>query len=675
MTARLVFFGISAKVASKWIPILWKQLELDGIKKKKEKELNEINDIICIDPVELVKYYVEPECQEINPADRYIEDHLVSREPIMKKIDQFLMAKRFEDGSSQLFILSDAGMGKTSLLAMLKLMHLIAFCPKEKECVLKKLDKGAIKSIKKLKNKRNTILLLDSLDEDPRAIGRAKDRLLDILQETKPFFKVIISCRTQFFPKNVEDDPFNRPGVVRIEGFICPAKYLSFFNDDKVIEYCENRFPKKWDIFTNNGEIEKEKAREVIEKMGTLRCRPMLLAYIEALMDFPFLKQDDNEYHVYNALIQSWLKRENTIMGISDKNLLHACIILATVMQMNNVRKISETNLNNLISTISEVRPVMEIDMKGYSLLNRNSEGDYRFSHYSIQEFCVTKLLLDDNPVMKPNKTIYVTDFIFRMLMCSEKSINFVSSLDFGGAERKKNSLDMEFVLILPGTFMMGSPEAEENRSADECQHETTLTKVFYMQTTPVTQGQWVEIMGYNPSNLKNGGKDCPVENIYWDDAQEFIKKLNEREKIDKYRLPSEAEWEYACRAGSQTAYCFGNDTRQLSEYAWHDANLEGMTHPVAQKKPNAWGLYDMHGNVWEWCQDWYKNNYTDNAVTDPHGPQEGTSRVLRGGSWGNSDRDCRAAYRYRVRPGYRNHYLGFRVVCLPGQRPVEPGR
>jgi formylglycine-generating enzyme required for sulfatase activity len=168
--------------------------------------------------------------------------------------------------------------------------------------------------------------------------------------------------------------------------------------------------------------------------------------------------------------------------------------------------------------------------------------------------------------------------------------------------------------------------------------------------------------MGDNPSHFQQCGEDCPVETVSWNDAQEFIKKLNEMENTDKYRLPTEAEWEYACRAGSTARFCCGDEETKLEEYAWINKNSDGKTHPVGKKKPNAWGLLDMHGNVYEWCQDWY-GEYPAGPVTDPPGPASGKSRVFRGGSWNYGARSSRSAYRYRFDPDLRYSYLGFRVA------------
>jgi formylglycine-generating enzyme required for sulfatase activity len=228
------------------------------------------------------------------------------------------------------------------------------------------------------------------------------------------------------------------------------------------------------------------------------------------------------------------------------------------------------------------------------------------------------------------------------------------------------NSIGMEFIFIRAGTFVMGSPESELGRDKYERQHEVTISKPFYMQATEVTQGQWQAVMGDNPSHFKECGDICPVERVSWDDCQEFIRRLNQMERTDTYRLPTEAEWEYACRAGSQTPFCFGDSEEQLGEYAWYRDNSGRQTHPVGQKKPNAWGLYDMHGNAWEWCQDRYQKKYPRGEVTDPTGPSRGSERVSRGGSWLTSPSYCRSADRLDNAPDSRYHVLGFRLAMTP---------
>jgi formylglycine-generating enzyme required for sulfatase activity len=222
------------------------------------------------------------------------------------------------------------------------------------------------------------------------------------------------------------------------------------------------------------------------------------------------------------------------------------------------------------------------------------------------------------------------------------------------------DGVTMKLVLIPAGKFIMGSPDSEQLRSKSEGpQHEVTISKPFYIGATEVTQAQYEAIMGSNPSFYKDTTN--PVDKVSWNDAAEFCKKISEKTR-QAVRLPTEAEWEYACRAGTAKAFSFGEDDRALGDYAWYPGNSGGKTHPVGQKKPNAWGLHDMHGNVWEWCADWY-GEYPNGEVTDPQGPASGTSRVLRGGSYRFDPTYCRSAFRSYDTPDYSVINFGFRVA------------
>ncbi len=217
----------------------------------------------------------------------------------------------------------------------------------------------------------------------------------------------------------------------------------------------------------------------------------------------------------------------------------------------------------------------------------------------------------------------------------------------------------IDMVHIQPGCFQMGSPASEAERDNDEQQHQVCLTTAYAIGKTEVTQGQWRQVMGNNPSYFTNCGDACPVEQISWDDVQTFIQKLNAQTE-GGYRLPTEAEWEYACRSGGQAqSYCGGNTPDAL---AWYDSNAGNKTHPVGSKAPNALGLYDMSGNVYEWVQDYY-GDYPSSSVTDPHGPTGGAVRVFRGGSWRYDARYVRAAFRGIYSPDGRYSNLGFRLA------------
>jgi len=225
------------------------------------------------------------------------------------------------------------------------------------------------------------------------------------------------------------------------------------------------------------------------------------------------------------------------------------------------------------------------------------------------------------------------------------------------------NGVSMRLVEIKPGRFMMGSPASEPGRSDDETQHEVTISKAFLLGQTEVTQAQWQAVMGSNPSRF-SGNPNHPVEQVSWNDAQEFCRRLSQKTGM-AFRLPTEAEWEYACRSGTTAAYSFGNDASRLREHAWFEDNSGGSTKPVATRKPNAWGLYDMHGNVWEWCSDRY-GTYPSGAAIDPQGPRSGKGRVLRGGSWWFPSNRCRASSRSYLYPGLFNGNFGFRVARTP---------
>ena len=215
----------------------------------------------------------------------------------------------------------------------------------------------------------------------------------------------------------------------------------------------------------------------------------------------------------------------------------------------------------------------------------------------------------------------------------------------------------------------MGSPNSEEDHDDDETQHSVTITRAYCMKATEVTQGEWQAVMGSNQSKFTNCGANCPVEQVSWEDAVGYANALSRREGLPEcyagstftglgcrgYRLPTEAEWEYAARAGT-TGSRYGN----LDSVAWYDENSGSATHPVGQKQPNAWGLYDMLGNVWEWTGDWYAA-YAGSA-SDPLGAGAGSIRVIRGGSWVGDARYARAANRGRGTPGNRSSILGFRL-------------
>jgi formylglycine-generating enzyme required for sulfatase activity len=225
-------------------------------------------------------------------------------------------------------------------------------------------------------------------------------------------------------------------------------------------------------------------------------------------------------------------------------------------------------------------------------------------------------------------------------------------------------SIGLKFKLVLPGTFIMGAGSNFKGESLYESPaHEVTISKAFYVSETEVTQAQWIDVMGTNPSRFK--GNDKPVDSISYEDALVFLDKFNKMENTSGFKLPTEAQWEYAARAGSETNYCYGDEIEKLENYAWYGQVIKkGASHPVAQKNPNAWGLYDMHGNLFEWVEDFLgEDYYKSSPKIDPKGPKSGSFKVTRGGSFANEAEYCQSASRGMEGPKVRSMIVGLRVI------------
>ncbi len=253
----------------------------------------------------------------------------------------------------------------------------------------------------------------------------------------------------------------------------------------------------------------------------------------------------------------------------------------------------------------------------------------------------------------------------------------------------------IKLITIPAGTFLMGTKDTDHDWfSHSRPVHEVRLDS-FQLSVCEITQAQFEKVLGYNPSLMK-GDDSRPVDQVSWFDAAAFCNKLSELAGLmpcydirnrtcifsrNGFRLPTEAEWEYACRAGTNTKYYTGNDEGSLDRAGWYRTNSEGTTHSVGQKDPNTWGLFDMHGNIWEWCNDW-QGNYKNYAKENPRGPNWGYSRVLRGGGWHYPAVGCRSTYRHRAKPEYRLSTVGFRIARsfnkpsgIFRKRPSAPGR
>ena len=299
---------------------------------------------------------------------------------------------------------------------------------------------------------------------------------------------------------------------------------------------------------------------------------------------------------------------------------------------------------------VSEQQPVSAVPLR--------IDGESEFGPLSVTV---------EKPVLKRRYGIAIGIAALVLLAVGIFLVNYSKKPNY--AQNITNSIGMEFVLIPKGSFMMGS-DSKVGYDNERPSHAVNISRPFYLQKTEVTQGEWKEVIDENLSCFHVYGDDYPVEWVSWDDAQKFIEKLNQLEGTDLYRLPTEAEWEYACRAGATTEFSFGDDAVKLKEYAWYEENSNRHSHPVGQNKPNVWGLFDMHGNVWEWCQDWYAVDYYKNSQEiNPQGPETGSDRVLRGGGWSSHARGCRSANRQGYPQGTTLCNIGFRLA-----KSVAPG-
>jgi uncharacterized protein YjbI with pentapeptide repeats len=375
--------GLSFSIAKDWISRLYG--ELTGIRKTREKELTRLADLFG-DPEALAKFYIEPDCQQFNPADENEDEGpLVIRQPILQTLEQYIAVER-NYSKRQMFLLSDAGMGKTSILLMLKLSHLTSFWPRGYHCELLKLGPKSLEEISAIPAKPDTVLLLDALDEDPLAWDNVTARIRDLLVATESFKRVIITCRTQFFSGGT--DPFNRRGQVEVAGFLCPAIFNSLFSDAQVDAYLERR-----SVLNSDPSAWKKRALQIVNSMGSLRMRPMLLSHIDDFMDSN--ESVWNHYTIYRALVSAWLLREQRkIQSAAEayptiEELKRACHVVALHMHSTGERVISQSNLEMLVQKHAETKNIRFMHIGGRSLLNRDSLGNYRFSHYSIQEFLV----------------------------------------------------------------------------------------------------------------------------------------------------------------------------------------------------------------------------------------------------------------------------------------------
>ena len=624
------------------------------------------------------RIYIPTRYQNASPArqdEPGFTHQYVSSSPLIP----FFIKKAFNeriDGERFYLVLADSGMGKTTFMINLFIQYHALFNRHRKYGMrlLRFSHPDIMSEIKAVKKEeaRNTILLLDALDEDPNIVSKDPNitdaqafqrRVDEIIEATRNFREVVMTCRTQYFPGQ-ENDPYELK-VKRSDekGFYVLNKlYLSPFDDKEVKRYLN----KKYGYLPLWNRARKKRAARVVQQSRHILMRPMMLSYIDYFVAEE--RKYDSAYDIYETLIEKWLVREgekrksnadrqafiDNLRSVSQQT---ALAIWDRWRGQQRTYLTREEAVNIAREHHFELRPE---EVTGQSLLTCDGAGNWKFAHKSVWEFFLAKAMLE-NPQSLGWFHFVGMDMVWQFFL-------------------EKNPENL--VLVNGGKFMMGE---------DSEAHEVSLA-TFCIGRYQVTQSQFTELTGnQNPSHFKDN-PNCPVENVSWFDAIQFCNLLNRKygfpdtydaegnlldidgkttrnlARVHGFRLPTEAEWEYAARGGSKSKGYEYSGSNNLKEVGWHNKNAGDKTHPVGSLKPNELGLYDMSGNVWEWCHDWYDTKYYSfckgkGTAENPIGPDTGSLRVLRGGSWLHVAQNCRAAYRDANTPGYRNHYLGFRLA------------
>lgn len=631
------------------------------------------------------EFYIPTQFQNQSPTheeEPQFTHKFVSKSPLIPFFMNTAFNEKKENDKFYL-ILADSGMGKTTFMINLYVQY-TSFFNFGRKYKIRLYPFGdarilqQIKQIKQIKHEeaRKTILLLDAFDEDKKLIPpeepdglsddeRFRQRLDEVIETVRDFREVVITCRSQYFP-GLEDKPYELK-IPRFDdkGFHTLAKlYLSPFDDKEIKRYLN----KKYGLLRFWNRKKKKSARTIVKNSPKLMVRPMLLSYIDYLVESR--KVFTSTWEIYETLIDEWVKREarkrkyETCDRETFEQNLHE---YSRLVAIEIFRQRKENKLLNLEKDSAlEVACRHNINLRDYeitgqSLLTCDAEQNWKFAHKSIYEFLIAREAVSN--------------------------LSFMKKVDFAGmdmAQRFYNEkIPPGFVFIKGGTFLMGSPDNEVDRRDDETQHQVKVND-FCMSKHTVTVADFeIFIAEYKSQREKTNinlqkDKQHPVTNVSWNDAVEYCKWMSKKLNA-VFRLPTEAEWEYACRAGGTKPFNTGDNlTTDQANYNgnypyanYPKGKFLGNTTPVGSYLPNAWGLYDMHGNVFEWCQDWYGEKYYDECksqgvVDNPKGPDTGSDRVLRGGSWNRHGRRCRCADRFLVNPAIRRNDIGFRLVFVP---------
>ncbi|MEZ4776763.1 MAG: SUMF1/EgtB/PvdO family nonheme iron enzyme [Bacteroidia bacterium] len=588
---------------------------------------------------EATRYFIPTKGQKESPSDFDEPGKLVPKQELISMfIDEVFDHKG--DDQKYYVVLGGSGMGKTTFMLNLILKYRLRWRPfqfKQKISLFPLSDPRTLNLVGEIEDKPNTILLLDALDEDPEATADLENRLEQLTQVSQDFRTVIITCRTQFFSSEETE-----PGETPIKkygtkgGFQAFQKiYVSPFSTSDINAYLRKRFP----IYQF---LKRKQGKKIVESTPKIMVRPMILANINDLIKNN--RTYNYTHEVYAGIIQSWLDREAGKFSQEDRRekfkkdlvLFSEKLALDMYARLRSGKGmyLSEADFSALAENYNI--QLSELEMKSRSLLNRNAAGQWKFSHKSIMEYFLAKQISSD---------------FKEYLLANFEGLDMAEKF----CEELSPRSRIQMLRIEGGTFMMGSNDSDDEKPV----HEVRLSP-FEISKFPITQRQWEAIMGDNPSRFKDC-PDCPVESVSWNDAKKFLTKFNELTGLD-FRLPTEAEWEYAARGGRLSKGFKYAGSTDPKEAGWFDKNAKGKTHPVGQKIPNELGIYDMSGNVWEWCQDWY-GPYAEQPQSDPTGPETGVFRVVRGGSWSSSAGSLRVSGRSLFGPDDRDINIGFRIA------------
>ncbi len=712
----------------------WLGLLEDALLKAERKHSGSISMLSDIfnDPHELVRCYVEPHCRYNDHFDNAGKAACSAFDAI-----NLFMGDGVDEsiqGGNQMLILGNSGSGKTSLLSILRLAEVLNYRDRNLRCELFRLGLDTLDKIASISNPSETVLLLDGLDEDREAQSSARQRLLDLLEASKEFRRVFLSCENKYFFQNVSDHSAGDNGG-RIGDFDCPNMVLLDFDLDQIERYLDIRFPKQWRQKLLKGGT-REAAENQVMNLGVLKHRPQMLSLIGYLFENEGPIKD--EYGLMETVSVQWLIEESERVQKSEdshlnmESLFSFAKLLATRMTEIGQYSVSEHRVLEWLPQGTESLHLNEVSFEAYSLLQKHDFGagerSYRFSHRSVQEFFAAQGVLDsssDDEIVVPGyATNKMIDYIVhgrsvsdehsakKLIMRDVKLATFgMETKDLKGAIIEEPDSDEEYDEVdfsqcrLDGVKLSKPEEREESSEKPipgkpvsfEIEEDLFIDMLwvepgefnignrdspvvikipqgFWLSKYLVTQRMYHAIMEMNPSAFQSHGMDLPVEQVSWSDAQYFCDELTRLmpEGLDEpleFRLPKESEWVHACRAGNDTNYSYGDNERVFGQHGWYSGNSEGRTHEPGEKRPNPWGFYDMHGNVWEWCYD-RDDDFAHRLIID-FKQEEGDKvevRAIRGGGWSSLVYACRMANRNWFPLHEYSNCIGFRVALV--QKP-----